>query len=243
MKTENEKTVTEKLKEMRLSAMSNEYEKQKENMNNGLRTFEERFSDIVDSEWLSRYNKKLAKFRKQSGFRLPNASYEEIIYTEERNLQRDVVASLSQLKWIYEARDLIITGACGCGKTYLGCAIGNLACESFVTVKYYRTQELLTLMKESRISNTYKKTAKSLQKVDLLILDDFGLMELSNEQCMDLFEIIEARHERSSTMILSQFPVKKWYDFFKNATYADAILDRLVYHAYRIELHGESMRK
>lgn len=241
MKTE--KTVTDKLREMRLSAMSNEYEKQNENLNSGLRTFEERFSDIVDSEWLSRYNKKLARFRKQAGFRLPNASFEEILYTEERNLQRDVMDNLSRLEWIYEFHDLIITGACGCGKTYLACAIGNLACEKFITVKYYRTQELLTLLKESRLSDTNGKAMKNLKKIDLLILDDFGLMELSNEQCMDLFNIIEVRHEASSTMILSQFPVKKWYDFFKNATYADAILDRLVYHAYRIELHGESMRK
>ena len=239
----NEKTISDKLKEMRLSAMSYEYENQLANVNNGLRTFEERFSDIVDSEWISRYNKKLTKYRKHAAMRLPNASYEEIIYNEDRNIQRDMMESLARLEWIYKGEDLIITGACGCGKTYIGCAIGNLACERFISVRYYRTQELLTLLSESRLANTYTKTLKSLQKTELLILDDFGLMELDQEQCMDLFEVIEARHERLSTMILSQFPVKNWYDFFKNATYADAILDRLVYHAYRVELYGESMRK
>lgn len=243
MKTNIEKTITEKLKEMRLSAMSKEYEKQKDNINNGLRTFEDRFSELVDSEWLSRYNKKLEKYRKQANFRLRNAAYEEITYKDDRNLERGLMKCLRQLEWVKESRDLIITGACGCGKTYIGCALGNIACECFLIVRYYRTQELLTLMKESRIANTYRKTMKALLKADMLILDDFGLMELNNEQCMDLFEIIESRHERSSTVILSQFPVSKWYDLFSNATYADAILDRLVYHAYRIELRGDSMRQ
>ena len=140
---------------------------------------------------------------------------------------------LLELDWLAESRDLIITGACGFGKTYIGCALGNLACESFLSVRHYRTQMLLAQLKECRLTDTYLKTMKILNKIDLLIIDDLGLMELSSEQCIDLFEIIEGRHERASTMILSQFPVSKWYDLFSNATYADAILDRLVYHAYK----------
>ena len=172
-----------------------------------------------------------------------NASVEDTDYRASRGLDRAMFLKLASCDFIRERRNLLITGSCGVGKSWLGCALGHKACREDFPVLYYRAPRLFAELALARGDGRYAKRLRSLARVDLLILDDWGPEQLTAEQRRDVLEIVEDRYDKRSTIITSQLPVAQWYDVIGEPTLADAILDRVVHNAYRIELKGESMRK
>ncbi|MHB8885960.1 MAG: IS21-like element helper ATPase IstB [Methylovirgula sp.] len=171
------------------------------------------------------------------------ATVEDVDYRAARGLDRALFLKLSNCDWIREKRNLIVTGPCGVGKSWLTCALGQKACREDIPVLYHRVSRLFTELAMARGDGRYAKLMTSLARAKLLILDDWGPETLSAEQARDLMEIIEDRTDAGSLIITSQIPVDRWHDMIAIPTLADAILDRLVHNAYRIELHGESLRK
>jgi DNA replication protein DnaC len=171
------------------------------------------------------------------------ASVEDVDYRTARGLDRALFLKLATCDWISNHRHLIITGATGLGKSWLACALGQKACREDFSVLYYRMPRLLAALALARGDGRYAKLLRSLARVKLLILDDWGPETLTPEQARDLLEIVEDRHDAGSILVTSQVPVACWHDMIGIPTLADAILDRLVHTAYRIELSGDSLRK
>ncbi|MGI6553142.1 MAG: ATP-binding protein [Bacillota bacterium] len=182
------------------------------------------------------------KVTKRSEFKGPIASLEDINYDPRRNLDKATIARLADCTWVREGKNLIITGATGTGKTYLISAFGHAACRKGLKVRSYKVNRLLTDLAISRGDGSYNRLLNDLKKPDLLILDDFGMASLSPSACRDFLEVIDGRHDKKSIAISAQLPVAKWHAQFEDATIADAVLDRLINNAYRIELKGPSLR-
>jgi DNA replication protein DnaC len=172
-----------------------------------------------------------------------NASAEDIDYRAARGLDRAMFLKLAACDFIRERRNLLITGPCGIGKSWIACALGHKACREGFSVLYHRMPRLFASLALARGDGRYTKLLRSLSRIDLLILDDWGPEQLTAEQRRDLLEIVEDRYDARSIVITSQLPVSQWYEIVGNPTLADAILDRVIHNAYRIELEGESMRK
>ena len=232
----------EKLKAMRLSGMVQGIVEQRESPHYQDLSFEERLGYLVEREWLLREERRFGRRLKEAGLR-QRATVEEIDFQAQRNLKRAFIMELAGCEWIRQYHNLIVTGPTGVGKTYLACALGYRACVMGYKVKYHRVGRLLSMLALSRGDGSYLATMKSLAKVQLLILDDWGLNHLSREEALDLLEVIEDRNQRGSTLVISQVPVEAWHQLIGEATIADAILDRLVHNAYRVEMDGESMRR
>ena len=232
----------DKLKAMRLSGMVQGIREQTENPHYQNLSFEERLGHLVEREWLLREERRFARRLKEAGFRM-RATVEELDFHAPRKLDRAFIMELAGCEWIKRYHNLIITGPTGVGKTYLACALGHRACVLGYRVKYYRVGRLLSELALARGDGSYLKLMKSLVKVELLILDDWGLKQLTKGEALDLLEVIEDRYQRGSTVIISQVPVDVWHQLIGEATIADAILDRLVHNAYQVEMEGESMRK
>ncbi len=190
----------------------------------------------------SRDNRKIARLLKQAKLRL-NAHAADIDYRARRGLHRDTVAQLLQLDWITHHRNLIIEGATGTGKTFLACALGRAACEKGLSVRYFRSSRLFENLTVAHGDGSFGKLLAQLAKTQLLIIDDWGLDVLSQQQRNDLLEIMEDRHGRGSTLMTSQLPVAHWHEAIGEPTLADAILDRLLHTATKLQIKGESMRK
>jgi DNA replication protein DnaC len=205
-------------------------------------SFNERLQLLVDSESQERTDRKQQRLLKAAKFKLA-ANAREIDYQHPRGLKQSVVATLLQCDWLTKSQNILMTGPCGSGKTYLACALGHTVCMKNYSVKYFRLSRLLLALSQSKADGTYPKMLASLAKLDCLILDDWGLEPLKAPQRNDLMEIMDDRHESSSTMILSQLPTDQWHQSIGDNTLADAILDRLMHNAHRIKLKGESMRK
>ena len=242
--TAEEILLCEKLRSMRMSGMAAEYEKQLEDPNADLVPFEKRFTRIVDNEWNLRYEKKFARFLKKAKLRYPDASFDETLYDPARQLDTATVESLATCKWIEEGRNLLITGMTSSGKTYLSCALCVAALRQLKDVNYVKASTMIRELERARKNDTYMEYLEEKLAFDLLVIDDFGLMVLDLDSCRDLFEVIDGRDGRRSTIIVSQFPVEKWYDMFSNATYAEACLSRITdrKRTYRLEMNGRSMR-
>ena len=197
---------------------------------------------LLQAEEQERSNNRFERLRKSARFRY-QSSVEELKLDASRGMDKALISDLATGEYLKKGESVLITGASGCGKSFLASALGSHACAQGYRVAYYNMQKLMLKTKISRIEGTTVKLFDNLAKTDLLILDDFGLTHLEQQQRMDLMELIEDRHGKSSTMIASQLPVANWYDIIGEETIADAILDRLVHTSYRIELKGESLRK
>jgi len=237
-----EETIT-KLNELRLYQMAEVFRKFQVDENSSALSFEERLGIMVDQEWSVRKSKKLSRLCKSAGYVFPHACIEDIRYDSKRRLDKTMIAKLSACTFIQKADNVIILGATGTGKSYLSCAIGIAANRNFYTVKYIRLPDLFSDLAVARTEGTYKQVIREFQSVRLLILDEWLLFPLTATEARDVLEIVEARYDRGSTVFCSQFQVEGWYEKIGEATFADAICDRVVHNAYTIVLEGESMRK
>ncbi|NCF20160.1 MAG: ATP-binding protein [Haliea sp.] len=232
----------EHLHTLRLTGMLQALEEQLSQPAMGELSFEERFAMLVDREILYRENRRLERLLKGARLRV-NACVEDIDYRHRRGLEKPRMASLITLDWVRQSLNLCLTGPTGCGKTWLACAFGNEACRRGFSVRYLRLPRLFEMLRIAHGDGSYTKLMNQLLKTDLLILDDWGIQRVSAAQRNDLMEVIEDRHGRRSTLIASQLPTEHWHEYIGEATIADAILDRLLHGAHRINLTGESMRK
>jgi len=237
----NESTI-EKLHRMKLSGMERAFREILRGGISGQYTQDEIIAHLVDSEWDDRYNRKLNYLLKKARFRY-QASFESLDFNANRNLDKNLFLRFSNCDWLRKKENIIITGATGVGKSYLASALGNLACKNGFKVIYFNVIKLFSKLKYSKADGSYMKELGWILKQDLLILDDFGLDPLDNQSRLILLEIIEDRNGNKSTVITSQLPVKNWFDAIGDATIADAVCDRIIHSAHKIELKGESMRK
>jgi DNA replication protein DnaC len=205
-------------------------------------TLTEGLEILLQAEIQDRDNRKFDRLRNAAKFRY-QASIEELNFDQSRGLDKGQISALATGGYIKKGVAILITGATGCGKSFITSALGHQACAQGFKVAYYNTQKLLQKTKMARLEGTIHQFLQKINKTDLLILDDFGLTHLEKQQQLDMMEIVEDRHGRYSTIITSQLPVASWFDIIGEATIADAILDRLVHTSYRIELKGESLRK
>ena len=232
----------DKLNALRLWGMSKAYTEQEGMPDIGALSFDQRLGMLVDNEMTDRQNRSLVSKLRYAKLRL-NASMEDLDLRYPRGLDKHLVTQLGSCQWIKDHHNVLLTGPTGIGKSYIACALAQNACREGYKSLYLRLPRLLEELGIAKGDGRYNKLLTSLSKTDLLVLDDFGLSKLSESQCRDLLEVIEDRHGLKSTIIASQLPVKNWHDIMMDPTLADAILDRLVHNAYKINLQGESMRK
>lgn len=231
----------EKLRALKLTGMANALQEQLEKPLPDL-DFESRFGMLVDQEWLIRENRKLQRRLSQAKLQ-QSACIEDIDYEKPRGLVKAKLLELSRSQWLQQHLNLLITGPTGCGKTYIACALAHRACLDGLTSRYYRLPRLWEELKIAKANGTYTHWLSQLAKIDLLILDDWGLVTPDIERRQDLLEILDDRYQKKSTIVTSQIPTTHWHEHLNDATLADAILDRLLHNAIRLELKGESMRK
>jgi DNA replication protein DnaC len=232
----------DKLKALRFTGMARALEEQMNMPQISDLTFEDRLGLMIDREVTERENRRLNSRLKKARLR-QQASIEDIDYRHPRGLDKSLMAHLVTCTFISEHHNLIITGPTGSGKTYLSCAIAQKACREGFSAHYIRLPRLLPELHIAKGDGRYGRLLASFAKTDLLVLDDWGLIPLTDEQRHDLLEITEDRYNLRSTLVVSQFPVENWHDLIGDPTLADAILDRLVHNAYKITLKGDSMRK
>jgi len=230
------------LKQLRLQGMSNRWDALMETRQHHEISLSEGLEILLQAEQEDRANRRFERLKRTAKFRY-SATIEELGFEANRGLNKSQITELATGEYINKGESVLITGATGCGKSFIASALGHRACSGGIKVLYFNTQKLLIKTKMARIDGSVFKLFERIAKAGLLILDDFGLANLDKKQQMDLMEIIEDRHSKSSTIIASQLPVASWYDVIGEATIADAILDRLVHTSHRIELKGESLRK
>ncbi|MBJ7883060.1 IS21-like element helper ATPase IstB [Gelidibacter salicanalis] len=235
-------TIEDQLTQLRLNGMHNSWKAMVETRQHHELSFGEGLEVLLQAEAEDRTHRRFERLKKGAQFRY-QASVEELSLDSSRGLNKTQITELASGSYLKKGESILLTGATGCGKSFLASALGHQACSQGYKVLYYNTQKLMMKTKMTRIDGSFLKFFDKLAKANLLILDDFGLAHLDGKQQMDLMEIIEDRHGRSSTIIASQLPVGSWYDIIGEASIADAILDRLVHTSHRIELKGESLRK
>ena len=246
----NSQSTIELLREMKFSAMAQEFLVQLEDPKTyGSLDFEERFSLLVDAEWNRRQQNKLSRLIKAAKFSNPGACIEGLEYHNDRKLNKSEFIRYATCQYIDDHHHIILEGASGSGKTYIACALGNAACRKFKRVRYIRTPDLLDELSVARGLGTFRKAVRSFQRVDLLILDEWLIKELTQQEAYDLLEIVEARCESGSTIFCTQYEPKGWYERINpdpeyDSPISDAIMDRIVHNAYEVKISGRiSMRE
>lgn len=232
-----------KLNEMKLFAMADKLRELTHNNQSGQLDSTEQFVFMVDAEYDRRKNNRIKRLLRNAKIKLTMACVEDIDYAPARNLKKDALTDLLLCDFIEHHNNVLISGATGTGKTYIACALANLACRHGYTTLYYRTSKFLEFMELEKATGNYLKTLEKYTKVKLLILDDIGPDVMSKLQRTIFLDIIEERYLLTSTIITSQLPLDQWYGVFDEPTIADAICDRLFHNAHKIMLKGDSMRK
>ena len=230
------------LGQLRLHGMSQSWKAMTETRRHNELSLQEGLEILLQAEKQERENRRFDRLQKTARFRY-QASLEEIRYDASRGIEKALITRLATGEYLSKGESVLITGATGCGKSFIASALGHHACAQGYKVAYFNTQKLLMKTRMARAEGTIFQLFESISKTALLILDDFGLTHLEKQQQLDLMEIIEDRHAKSSTIIASQLPVSNWFDVIGEETIADAILDRLVHTSHRLELKGESLRK
>jgi len=235
----------ETLKALKLYGMLEALEQQQQTPAIQALSFEERFAALIDRERLHRDNQRRTRLLRGAHLKVAAASIEDINYKAARGLDKRQIAQLATGEWIRRTQNLLITGATGSGKTWIACALAQQTCRQGASVLYWRVPRLIEELRIAHGDGSYLKFLKTLSKAALIVLDDWALTALSNQDRADLLEILDDRVNTGSTLIASQLPVDKWHAYLGEPTLADAILDRIVHHSHRIELKipGESMRR
>jgi DNA replication protein DnaC len=235
----NQSTIN-KLIEMRLTALADAFRNQLNDPRMKEVPFEDRFGMLVDIEYTSRKNNRLRRLIRKAEFDLPDASIMDINYTSGRKLNKSLLQRLATGEYITEHRNIFITGASGGGKTYMACSFGMEACKQYYSVKYVRLPDLLLDLELARSEGSYRKVMAKYTNPALLILDEWLLLKLSESESKDIFELLHKRRKKTSTIFCSQIRQEGWYDQLggDNSTIADAILDRIVHDAYKINIES-----
>jgi len=236
-----EQTV-EKMKLMRLDGMATALEEQRQQSSIGELGFEERFGMLLERQWLWQQNRALARRLETARLKL-DACLEDIDYRSHRGLRRDTIEQMIGADWVGSHRNCIITGPTGTGKTYLGCALAQQACRDGCRTLYCYSPKLFRELRNAQLDGSLVRLLRKLARTRLLVIDDWGMEKAEPDEYRGFLEMLDDRHGLGSTLITSQFAISVWHDLIGDATVADAILDRLVHSAYRIELSGESLRK
>ena len=232
----------EKLRALRLEGMADALEEQRRQSDITQLDFEERLGLLVERQWLWKENRGLARRLKNAQFKI-NATLEDLDYRSSRGLKRAQIDQLRASRWVQDHRNCLVTGPTGSGKTYLGCALGHQACRDGQRTLYFYAPKFFRALETARADGSLFAFFKKLTRTALLLIDDLGISSVSGKLYREFLEMLDDRHGQGATLITSQFPVSQWHDTIADPTVADAILDRLVHNAYRIELKGESMRK
>jgi DNA replication protein DnaC len=232
----------ERLHELRLTGMAQALQEQLGMPDLDSLAFADRLALLLEREITFRDDRRLTRLLQVAKLHMP-AAVEDLDFRTPRGLDRSLVLSLASGQWIREHDNVLISGATGTGKSYLACAFGHSACRHGLSTRYFRFSRLLADLALARADGSYAKLLDRLARTQLLLLDDFGLAPLSDPERRDLLEVLDDRYSKRATLVTSQLPFDHWHDVLGDATFADAILDRLVHNAHRITLKGASMRK
>ncbi len=232
----------EKIKKLKLSGMARAYQTSLENNILSKLSADELITMLVEAEWDDRLNRNIERRLRNAKFRY-QSSIENIDYEADRNLDRNQMMRFAECTYIGKQENILITGSTGIGKSHVATALGHQACTLGYKVYYANMAKLFSKLKMGKADGSYMREISRIERQNLLILDDFGLVPIDNQNRSALMEIIEDRHKKASMIITSQLPVNCWHEVIGEKTIADAILDRIVHDAHRIELKGESLRK
>ena len=238
----NEPTI-EKLKTLRLDGMLAAWEEHQKSVEIGSMAFDERLGLLVDAEWMHRENKRIKRSLKEAKLRLSEACIEGIDYPAKRELDKAAIRQLQTCRWIQERQAVLVTGATGTGKSYIACALAHNACRRGFRAIYRRAPRLFDELKIARADGSYRTVLARLARMDVLVIDDFAVAPINDQERSDLLELMEDRYGLRSTIITSQLAPNHWHDFLADPTLADAICDRLLNNAHRLTLKGPSRRK
>ena len=232
-----------KLKSLRLDALAAAWSAQQADASLSSLSFDERLGLLVDAEWLARENKRLARALKEAKLRLSSACIEDIDYSARRELDKPTIRQLSTGRWVKEHHSVLITGATGTGKTYVACALTQQACRQGYRALYRRASRLFDELALAHADGSYVRVLQRMARIDVLVIDDFALAPIKDQERRDLLELLEDRYGNRSTVITSQVPPSQWHEYLGDPNHADAICDRLLHNAHRLVLKGPSRRK